>query len=101
MPHDDGEFDIAHVARLARLDLTPDEQTLFQKQLADILAFAVRLRDVPTDCVPAWSGAGAGEPPMPERADEACPSLSPQAALANAPDRARQADLVRVPKVLS
>lgn len=38
-----GEIDVAHVARLARLNLTEDETTLFQEQLRRVL-------DTPRNC---------------------------------------------------
>ncbi|MEY2575590.1 MAG: hypothetical protein QOF80_1077, partial [Verrucomicrobiota bacterium] len=35
-----GEIDVAHVARLARLNLTAEETELFQKQLGRVLEYA-------------------------------------------------------------
>ena len=98
MPDDRDQFDLAHVAALARLALTPEEAALYRTQLAGILAFAARLRDVATDGVPPMTHVW--QPSLPERADVAGPSLTPGAALANAPDAVADPPLVRVPRVL-
>ena len=42
------EIDVAHVARLARLDLTDDGGALFQEQLARVLEYAEKLREAET-----------------------------------------------------
>ncbi len=93
-----GDLDLPHIASLARLQLTPDEQALFRTQLTEILDFVSRLRDVDTTGVPPT--AQVLLPGVIERPDEVRPSLAPDAALGNAPDRAPAAHLVRVPKVL-
>jgi aspartyl-tRNA(Asn)/glutamyl-tRNA(Gln) amidotransferase subunit C len=84
---------ILHVANLARLALTEEEVERFGTQLNDILAAVskvseLELRDVPPtshplDLVNVW-----GE-------DEPRPSLDPDQALGNAPDR--DGDFFRVP----
>jgi len=98
MADERSDLDLAHIASLARLQLTPDEQALYQTQLTEILDFARQLRDVDTTGVPPT--AQLLLPGIIERPDEVRPSLSPDAALGNAPDRAPAAHLVRVPKVL-
>jgi aspartyl-tRNA(Asn)/glutamyl-tRNA(Gln) amidotransferase subunit C len=98
MADDRGEFNIAHVAGLARLALTPDQETLFQKQLADVLAWAADVLAVPTDGVPPMTQIGGDHAPA--RADLIVPSLSGPDALRNAPDPAGAALLFRVPKVI-
>jgi aspartyl-tRNA(Asn)/glutamyl-tRNA(Gln) amidotransferase subunit C len=98
MADDRGDFDIARVAGLARLVLTPDEQALFGPQLAGILAHAAQVLAVPTDGVPAMAQNGA--PAGPARADEVSPSLPPEDALRNAPEADRASALFRVPKVI-
>ncbi len=40
------DLDIAYVARLARLNLTPEETALFQRQLVQVLEHAARLNEV-------------------------------------------------------
>ena len=45
------EIDVAHVARLARLNLTAEEIELFQKQLERVLEYAEKLREPDTSRV--------------------------------------------------
>jgi aspartyl-tRNA(Asn)/glutamyl-tRNA(Gln) amidotransferase subunit C len=90
--------DVERIAALAQLDLTADEKTRFAKQLADILDYAQQLQTVNTEGVPAtahvYAEAGA------ERDDAPRPSLTPQQAVANAPDANVEAGLFRVPRVI-
>ena len=90
--------DVERIAALAHLDLTPDEKTRFAKQLADILDYAQQLQTVKTGGVPATAHvlATGGV----ERDDAPRPSLTPQEAVANAPDAAVEAGLFRVPRVI-
>jgi aspartyl-tRNA(Asn)/glutamyl-tRNA(Gln) amidotransferase subunit C len=90
--------DVERIAALAHLDLTSDEKTRFARQLADILQYAQQLQRVNTDGVPATAhmNAAAGV----EREDNLRPSLTPQQAVANAPDAAVEAGLFRVPRVI-
>jgi aspartyl-tRNA(Asn)/glutamyl-tRNA(Gln) amidotransferase subunit C len=90
--------DVERIAALAHLDLTADEKTRFAKQLADILDYAQQLQQVNTEGVPAMAHvhAAAGV----ERDDQPRPSLTPQQAVANAPDAAVDAGLFRVPRVI-
>ena len=79
-----GVDEVRHVAELAKLRLTEAEIEQFAGQLSAILEYAERLQEVDTSSVP----------PTPYilplvnimRADVAQPSLSNEAALANAPD---------------
>ena len=88
--------DVAHVARLARLELTDDELSTFTEQLAKVLDHA---RDV--EALDA-----AGVPPTAHpyplqnvlRADEQAPCLDRDDALAGAP--AVEDGQFRVPPVL-
>ena len=90
--------DVERIAALAHLDLTVDEKTRYTKQLADILNYAQQLQQVNTDGVPATAHvhAAAGV----EREDALRPSLTPQQAVANAPDPAVETGLFRVPRVI-
>jgi aspartyl-tRNA(Asn)/glutamyl-tRNA(Gln) amidotransferase subunit C len=88
---------VRYIADLAHLDLTSEEEELFTRQLADILAYAEQIDAVDTTGVVATahvSGRSA------RRHDEVRPSLPRQDALANAPDAAREAGLFRVPRVI-
>jgi aspartyl-tRNA(Asn)/glutamyl-tRNA(Gln) amidotransferase subunit C len=98
MADDRGDFNIAHVAGLARLALTPDEEALFQKQLAEILEFAAQVCAVPTGGVPPMAQAVSAD--AGPRADRVTPSLEAQEALRNAPDAGNTPSLFRVPKVI-
>lgn len=91
---------VAHIADLARLDLSAAEQERFARQLTDILTYAGMVQDVDTSRLP--SGAGLENPTTlpPLRADEAVPGLSRDEVLAQAPDRSADDTLFRVPKVI-
>lgn len=74
---------VAHVARLSRLELTPEEQATFRDQLGEILAYVRRLEALDLTGVPATAHVR----PMANvlRDDEVRPSLTQEDALANAP----------------
>ena len=97
MPAEREDFPIARVAALARLQLSPSEESLFRAQLAEILAFVDRVAGVFE--APAPEGTADSEPVF-ERPDAVAPSLPADAALANAPDATATPRLVRVPKVI-
>ena len=88
--------DVDLVARLARLELAEDEQELFARQLADILAYANHVQEVDTRGVPPTAHALVAEIPL--REDEARASLPREAAQAAAPLAAH--GLFKVPRVL-
>ena len=90
--------DVERIAALAQLELTAEEQQLFTRQLADILAYAEQVQAIDTSGVPATAHVHAGQ--CTERDDEPRPSLSVEDALANAPDADRVAGLFRVPRVI-
>lgn len=90
------EIDIEHVARLARLALSPEELERFREQLGVILEHAERVREVAAEDVPPTSH------PIPlanvYREDEPEPSLSHDQALAGAPEQ--EDGRFRVPRVV-
>lgn len=89
------EIDVAHVAKLARLNLTAEEAALFQHQLARVLEYAEKLRAADTSAVDETDGDTLLDL---FREDEPRPWFTAEEALRNAP---RQADnLFVVPKVL-
>lgn len=90
--------DVERIASLAQLELTEEEKQLFTRQLADILAYAEQVQAIDTSGVPATAHVHAREEL--ERADEPRESLPRADALANAPDRALEAGLFRVPRVI-
>lgn len=78
------DIDIAHVARLARLDLDDSELETYRDQLSVILEHAARVQEVATPDVEATShplGITNGF-----REDEVRPSLDRDEVLAQAPD---------------
>ena len=90
--------DVERIAALAQLDLTPEEKTLFTRQLADILHYAEQIQTLDTSDVPATAHVNLGG--FTDREDEPRPSLPVDEALANAPDPAPDAALFRVPRVI-
>ena len=89
------EIDIDHVAKLARVELTDDEKSRMRDQLAVILEHAAKVGEVAADDVPPTAS------PIPQvnvfREDSPEPSLTHDAALANAPASADERFLV--PKI--
>jgi aspartyl-tRNA(Asn)/glutamyl-tRNA(Gln) amidotransferase subunit C len=78
------EIDVEHVARLARLALTPEEKERFRRQLGLILEHAERVSEVAAEEVEPTSH------PVPRsnvfRPDQPAESLSHEEALAGAPE---------------
>jgi len=72
------------VALLARLGLDPEEEEFYAAQLSGILAHIDRLREVDTDAIPPTAQVVPLENRL--RVDEPQPRLSPEQALANAPE---------------
>ena len=89
--------DVERVARLARLELSAEEQDLFARQLAGILAYAEQIHRVPTEGIEPTSHAGDAAT---LRDDEVRPCLPRDASLAAAPDADLVAGLYKVPRVL-
>lgn len=88
---------VRHVARLSRLELAPAEVARFQKQLERILDYVAQLNEVDTDAVHPTTHVLSSMKNV-FREDEPRPSLSPDEALSNAPDRHQ--DFFKVPKVI-
>ncbi len=80
------DLDVAYVAKLARLNLSEDETRLFQTQLAQVLEYADKLREIDVSEVDAAAHA------MPIfnvfREDEPRDWLTAEEALRNAPRQA-------------
>jgi aspartyl-tRNA(Asn)/glutamyl-tRNA(Gln) amidotransferase subunit C len=88
--------DVEHVARLARLELSPEEKVLFADQMGAILGYVEKLKELDTEGVAPTSHAV----PMANafREDRERPSIGLENALANAP--AREGAFFAVPKVI-
>jgi aspartyl-tRNA(Asn)/glutamyl-tRNA(Gln) amidotransferase subunit C len=96
MPSRISTSDVAHVARLARLSLEPEELEQFTEQLAAVLAHAADVEALDTDGVPPTAH------PLPIvnvlRDDVAQPCLDRDVVLAEAP--AVEDDRFSVPRIL-
>ena len=87
--------EVEHIARLARLELTDEQQEHYRGQLSAILDYMAKLRTLDTTDVPPTAGGGLTQ--MPLRADEARASLPTDELLANAPDT--EDDQFKIPPV--
>ncbi len=90
------DLDIDHVARLARIALTPDEKARFSAQIGDVLAYIAQLKEVDVTGVEPTAHAFPVQNVWAE--DVAQPGLPVEDALRNAPER--QDNRVAVPKVV-
>ena len=90
------DLDVGYVARLARINLTEEEASAFQKQLDDVLKYVEKLRQADVSHVEAAAHA------LPIfnvfREDESRDWFTSEQALSNAPRKAN--DLFIVPKVV-
>lgn len=87
---------VRHIADLARLRLTPEEQARFAEQLSAILDYFAQLQALDTAGIPPTSSVLPPRSVL--RPDESRPSLSREALFLNAPQV--EADQFRVPPVL-
>ena len=93
---DAADLDVAYVAKLARLNLSPEETELFQRQLGDVLKYVRKLREVDLTKIDSTPGASTLHDVF--RGDEPRDYFTVEEALGNAP---RQRDgLFIVPKVI-
>ncbi len=90
------EIDVEHVARLARLALTPEELERFRRQLGLILEHAEKVQEVAAADVPPTAS------PIPRanlfRPDELRPGLSHDEAMSTAP--AQEGGRFKVPRIV-
>lgn len=96
MPMADAHIDVQYVAHLARLQLTPEEESKLGRQLDQILHYIEKLNEVDVSGVEPTAHAF----PLVNvtRPDETRPSLPHDAAMKNAPARAN--GLFMVPKIV-
>ena len=87
--------EVEHIAKLARLELTDDQKTLYRQQLSAILDYMAQLRELDTTNVPPTAGGGLSQ--MTLRADEVRHSLSPEELLKTAPES--EEDQFKIPPV--
>lgn len=88
--------EVRHIALLARLRLTPEEERRFAKQLSAVLEYADRLRRVDVTGIPPTATVLGVHAPL--REDRVRASLPRDQLLASAP--ASEDGLFRVPAVL-
>jgi aspartyl-tRNA(Asn)/glutamyl-tRNA(Gln) amidotransferase subunit C len=90
------EIDIEHIAKLARIALTPEELQQYAGELSNILEHAERVQAIATADIPPTSH------PLPMtnafREDEVRPSLDRSEVLEMAPDAV--GEFFRVPRIL-
>jgi aspartyl-tRNA(Asn)/glutamyl-tRNA(Gln) amidotransferase subunit C len=87
---------VQHVARLARLELTEQEEDRLRSELSDILAYVDKLNELDTSSVEPT--AQVGEAATATREDEVTNAPAPEEMLSNAP--ARQGTFFKVPKII-
>jgi aspartyl-tRNA(Asn)/glutamyl-tRNA(Gln) amidotransferase subunit C len=87
---------VEHVARLARLEVSEDEKAVFARQLSAILTHIDQLKGLDTTGVEPTATVLPTDNVF--REDEVRPSLTPEQALANAPDQ--EDGFFRVPRIL-
>jgi aspartyl-tRNA(Asn)/glutamyl-tRNA(Gln) amidotransferase subunit C len=88
--------DVEYVARLARLELSEVEKSLFAGQMGAILGYVEKLKELNTEGILPTSHAVPMENSF--REDLASASIGVENALANSPDRVES--FFRVPKVI-
>lgn len=93
-------MDVRQVAKLAHLEISDEEVTLYTPQMADIVKYVEQLNEIDTQNVdPMLGGLTAeGEATGTDRTDEPRDSFTQEEALAEAPSAA--AGHFQVPKVL-
>jgi len=89
---------VRRVAALARLKLSEEEERLFAGQLSAILDHVRDLESLDLAGVPPMTHALAGGEAVVLRPDTLVPGLSPEEALANAPER--QGTCFKVPRII-
>ena len=87
---------VRHVARLARLELAPDEERRLQIDMSEMLGYVDKLNELDTDKVELTAQVGESGTPVREDAVTNCPAA--EAILANAP--AREGFFFKVPKII-
>ncbi|HUX66830.1 MAG TPA: Asp-tRNA(Asn)/Glu-tRNA(Gln) amidotransferase subunit GatC [Terriglobales bacterium] len=89
-------MNLAAIAQLAQLDLTPAEAEAMQRDLQAILDYIAQLQQIETSGVEPMAQALVADTPL--RADTVQPWFSAEEALANAP--AQRDGMFEVPKIL-
>jgi aspartyl-tRNA(Asn)/glutamyl-tRNA(Gln) amidotransferase subunit C len=88
--------EVRHIADLARLQLTPEEERRYAGQLSSILEYAARLLEVDTAQIPPTATVLPLRAPLRPDIPRPCPPR--EKILSNAPES--EAGMFRVPPVL-
>lgn len=88
--------EVRHIADLARLQLTPEEERRYAGQLSSILEYAARLLEVDTTQIPPTATVLPLRAPLRPDIPRPCPPR--EKILSNAPES--EAGMFRVPPVL-
>jgi len=93
-------MDVRHVAKLAHLEITEEEVTLYTPQMADIVKYVEQLNELDTEDIEPMLGGltEEGQATLTIRDDVVIPSLGKKAALDQAPSAVE--GHFQVPKVL-
>ncbi|MGA2412399.1 MAG: Asp-tRNA(Asn)/Glu-tRNA(Gln) amidotransferase subunit GatC [Candidatus Binataceae bacterium] len=87
---------VRHVARLARLELSPDEELSLQTNMSEILSYADKLNELNTVDVEPTTQVGEAGTPM--RDDAVTNHPAAEEMLGNAPSRV--ANFFKVPRII-
>lgn len=87
---------VRHVARLARIDLHPDDEERLRTDMDQILSYVDKLGELDVNGIEPTVQVGESGAPM--RSDEVTNSPNAEAMLANAPVRHR--GYFKVPKII-
>jgi aspartyl-tRNA(Asn)/glutamyl-tRNA(Gln) amidotransferase subunit C len=88
--------EVRHIANLARLKLSAEEEQRYAEQLSAVLDYAARLNEVDTTQIPPTSSVLPFDAPL--RDDKPRPSPARERMLANAPEQ--EEGMFRVPPIL-
>jgi aspartyl-tRNA(Asn)/glutamyl-tRNA(Gln) amidotransferase subunit C len=88
--------EVRHIANLARLKLTAEEEVRYAEQLSAVLDYAARLKEVDTAHISPTSSVLPFKAPL--RADKPRPCPPRERMLSNAPEQ--EDGMFRVPPVL-
>lgn len=89
---------VAHIAELAKLELSDTEMERMARQLSDILEYAERLNELDTAAIAPTASVIPNQNVM--RADVVTLSLTRAQVLQNAPDTDAQREFLRVRAIL-
>lgn len=87
---------VLHVAKLARLKLSEEEEKTYARQLDEILSYVDKMSELDTKGVEPTAHVIPLETPF--REDRVIPSLDPEDSLSNAPERS--GSFFKVPKII-